>query len=72
MLAEVERAIHAHEPIVFLGWDPHPMNMRFDMRYLSGGDAVFGPNFGGATIYTNIRAGYTQRLPQRRTPAARI
>ena len=31
MLAEVERAVRAHQPIVFLGWDPHPMNMRFDM-----------------------------------------
>src|SRR5882762_8689582 len=63
MLAEVERAIHDHEPIVFLAWDPHPMNMRFDMRYLSGGDAVFGPNFGGATIYTNVRAGYANACP---------
>ena len=63
MLAEVERAIHNHEPVVFLGWDPHPMNMRFDMRYLSGGDAVFGPNFGGATIYTNVRAGYANACP---------
>lgn len=63
MLAEVERAIHNQEPIVFLGWDPHPMNMRFDMRYLSGGDAVFGPNFGGATIFTNVRAGYLAACP---------
>jgi glycine betaine/proline transport system substrate-binding protein len=63
MLAEVERALHGHEPIVFLGWDPHPMNMRFDMRYLTGGDAVFGPNFGGATIYTNVRAGYADACP---------
>ncbi len=63
MLAEVERAIHNHEPVVFLGWDPHPMNMRFNMRYLAGGDAVFGPNFGGATIYTNVRAGYASECP---------
>jgi len=63
MLAEVERAIHSHQPVVFLGWDPHPMNMRFDMRYLSGGDAVFGPNFGGAIIYTNTRAGYASACP---------
>src|SRR6185437_1929381 len=63
MLAQVERAVRDHEPIVFLGWAPHPMNMRFDMRYLSGGDAVFGPNFGGATIYTNVRAGYTETCP---------
>lgn len=63
MLAEVERAIHNREPVVFLGWEPHPMNMRFDMRYLSGGDSVFGPNFGGATIYTDVRAGYVQECP---------
>jgi len=63
MLAEVERAINAHRPIVFLGWAPHPMNLRFDMRYLGGGDTVFGPNFGGATIHTNIRAGYAQQCP---------
>jgi glycine betaine/proline transport system substrate-binding protein len=63
MLAEVERAVHARAPIVFLAWDPHPMNMRFDLRYLSGGDTVFGPNFGGASVYTNVRAGYQQQCP---------
>ena len=63
MLAEVERAVRAHAPIVFLGWDPHPMNMRFDMRYLSGGDAVFGPNYGAAAVYTNTRKGYTKECP---------
>ncbi|MGA8706831.1 MAG: choline ABC transporter permease subunit [Steroidobacteraceae bacterium] len=63
MLAQVERAVRVHRPIVFLGWAPHPMNLRFDMRYLNGGDAVFGPNFGGATIYTNIRAGYERQCP---------
>ncbi|MDB6090065.1 MAG: opuAB [Gammaproteobacteria bacterium] len=63
MLAQVERAAHTHAPIVFLAWDPHPMNMRFDLRYLSGGDPVFGPNFGGATVYTNTRAGYLAECP---------
>jgi glycine betaine/proline transport system substrate-binding protein len=63
MLAEVERAVKVKRPVVFLGWDPHPMNMRFDMRYLTGGDATFGPNFGGAAVYTNVRAGYTKECP---------
>jgi glycine betaine/proline transport system substrate-binding protein len=63
MLAEVERAGHTKEPIVFLAWDPHPMNMRFDIRYLSGGDAVFGPNYGGATVYTVIRNDYANECP---------
>jgi glycine betaine/proline transport system substrate-binding protein len=63
MLAEVERAVRSQRPIVFLAWDPHPMNMRFDLRYLSGGDATFGPNFGGAAVYTNTRAGYSAACP---------
>ena len=36
------------------------MNSRFKMKYLNGGDDVFGPNLGGATIYTNVRKGYVQ------------
>ncbi len=69
MLAQVERAVAAKRPIVFFGWEPHPMNTRFDMRYLTGGDASFGPNYGGATVYTNVRAGYLARMPERRAPA---
>ena len=63
MLAQVERAIRDVKPVVFLAWDPHPMNMRFDLKYLTGGDEVFGPNFGGATIYTVTRKGYSSECP---------
>lgn len=63
MLAEVERAVNAKRAVVFLAWDPHPMNMRFDIRYLTGGDATFGPNYGAATIYTTVRAGYMAQCP---------
>jgi hypothetical protein len=28
------------------------MNLRFDLRYLSGGDAIFGANFGSASFGT--------------------
>jgi choline ABC transporter, periplasmic binding protein len=63
MLAQVARADKAGEPIVFLGWEPHPMNANFELTYLSGGDEVFGPNFGGAEVYTNVRAGYTEECP---------
>lgn len=58
MVAEVERASKKKEHVVFLGWEPHPMNTKFKMKYLEGGDDIFGPNLGGATIYTNVRAGY--------------
>jgi glycine betaine/proline transport system substrate-binding protein len=63
MLAQVERAYRDKMPIVFLAWEPHPMNMRFDLKYLSGGDEVFGPNYGGATIYTVTRKGYSAECP---------
>ncbi|MEM7303648.1 MAG: choline ABC transporter substrate-binding protein [Pseudomonadota bacterium] len=58
MLAQVARANKRGEPVVFLGWEPHPMNANFEMSYLTGGDDFFGPNLGGATVYTNVRAGY--------------
>jgi glycine betaine/proline transport system substrate-binding protein len=61
MLAQVVRFNKKGEPIVFLGWEPHPMNANFKMSYLTGGDAYFGPNLGGATVYTNVSKGYVQK-----------
>ncbi|NCU20241.1 glycine/betaine ABC transporter substrate-binding protein, partial [Candidatus Falkowbacteria bacterium] len=63
MLAQVARADGAGEPVVFLGWEPHPMNANFQMTYLAGGDDVFGPNFGGAEVATNTRKGYVAECP---------
>ena len=48
---------------MFLGWAPHPMNVNYKIQYLSGGDDVFGPNFGGAVVYTNERAGWADECP---------
>lgn len=58
MLSQVGRAARRDEHVVFLGWEPHPMNANYDMAYLEGGDDWFGPNLGGATVYTNVRKGY--------------
>ena len=63
MLAQVVRLVKKGKDIVFLGWEPHPMNANIDMAYLSGGDDWFGPNYGGATVHTNIRAGYAGECP---------
>nr|WP_240754021.1 choline ABC transporter substrate-binding protein [Natronospirillum operosum] len=57
MLSQVARAERRDEWIVFLGWEPHPMNANHDLEYLADGDDWFGPDFGGATVYTNTRAG---------------
>ena len=63
MLSAVARAERGKEHIVFLGWEPHPMNSNFDIAYLEGGDDIFGPNLGGATVHTNVRAGYVEDCP---------
>ena len=63
MLAQVARAEKSGEPVVFLGWEPHPMNANFKLTYLEGGDDFFGPNLGGATVHTNVRAGYVAECP---------
>ena len=63
MLAQVQRASRKEEPVVFLGWEPHPMNANFDLTYLEGGDDYFGPDLGGATVYTNTRAGFVEECP---------
>lgn len=52
MLTELSRAVKQKKWIVFLGWAPHPMNVQNGMSYLSGGDDVFGPNYGEAKVYT--------------------
>ncbi|MGD9912452.1 MAG: choline ABC transporter substrate-binding protein [Rhizobiaceae bacterium] len=63
MLSAVQKAVPNKEDVVFLGWEPHPMNANIEMAYLSGGDDVFGPNYGGATVHTNVRAGYVTECP---------
>ena len=67
MLAQVERASKEGKGVVFLAWAPHPMNERFDLTYLSGGDAYFGPNFGGAEVYTLARSGWSENCPNAAT-----
>lgn len=58
MVSQVSRAVRRNQWIVYLGWAPHPMNSNVEMEYLSGGDDFFGPNYGGANVYTNVRQDY--------------
>ncbi|KRV63943.1 MULTISPECIES: choline ABC transporter substrate-binding protein [Pseudomonas] len=60
MLAEVGRAVKRERWIVFLGWTPHPMNVKYDMKYLAGGDKYFGST---GSVYTVTRNGYAQQCP---------
>jgi glycine betaine/proline transport system substrate-binding protein len=63
MLSEVARRTGDRSFIVFQAWAPHPMNAVFDIKYLTGGDKFYGPNFGAATVSTQVRKGYLQECP---------
>ena len=63
MLVTVQRAIRDKKWVVFLGWEPHPMNIQIDMKYLTGSDGVFGPNEGEARVYTLTAPDYLVRCP---------
>lgn len=60
MLSMVRRAYDDQEDIVFLGWEPHPMNANFDLEYLPGGEDFFG---GEGVVNTVTRAGYVEECP---------
>jgi glycine betaine/proline transport system substrate-binding protein len=63
MLSQVRKMVPDGEWVVFLGWEPHPMNLDYDLTYLDGGDIEFGPDFGGATVHTLSRKGYAAECP---------
>ncbi|WP_263263594.1 choline ABC transporter substrate-binding protein [Pseudomonas sp. RIT-PI-S] len=61
MLAEVDRAVKHQRFVTFLGWTPHPMNVKLKMHYLTGGEAYFGAS---GSVYTLTRNGYAQACPE--------
>jgi glycine betaine/proline transport system substrate-binding protein len=63
MLSQVARKVAAKDWVVFLAWEPHLMNSSFQLTYLDGGDAYFGPNYGGASVNTLARKSYVAQCP---------
>ena len=63
MLSQVSRDTPHKQWIVFLAWEPHPMNTMFPITYLSGGDKYFGPNYGDTTVNTLSRKDYPDACP---------
>lgn len=41
MLAQAQRIIANEEPVIFLGWRPHPMFVNFDLKVLEGQEGYF-------------------------------
>jgi glycine betaine/proline transport system substrate-binding protein len=60
MLSQVARAVKKNDDVVFLGWEPHPMNSHFELKYLTGGEDFFG---GEGVVHTLTRKGYTAECP---------
>jgi glycine betaine/proline transport system substrate-binding protein len=60
MLTEAEKAMKDNQWIAFLGWTPHPTMGQMKLHYLGGTDSY---GFGGATVYTNARAGWAAECP---------
>ncbi|SDP20617.1 glycine betaine/proline transport system substrate-binding protein [Rhodoferax sp. OV413] len=63
MLSQVARKERGKDWIVFLAWEPHQMNTKFQVNYLDGDKEYFGPNFGSATVNTVSRKGYAAQCP---------
>lgn len=63
MLTEVQRRIKRDKWAAWLAWAPHPMNINIDLAFLNGGEDYWGPNQGGATVYTLARRGYAWSCP---------
>ncbi|NRA23342.1 MAG: glycine/betaine ABC transporter substrate-binding protein [Oleispira sp.] len=64
MLRKLSKHINNKEWIAFLAWEPHPMNVDFDIAYLDGDQQYFGANFGASTVETLVRKNFTQQCPQ--------
>jgi glycine betaine/proline transport system substrate-binding protein len=63
MLTQVDKEYKKQRWVAFLGWEPHAMNIDYKLTYLSGGDDVFGPNYGSSDVYTLSRKGYAKQCP---------
>ncbi len=63
MLAQVQRAIKQQEPVVFHGWKPHWMDVKFDIRFLEDDDASEIADL-ETTVYTVVATGWPEKHPQ--------
>ena len=62
MLSQVDRAGRSGKWIIFLAWEPHPMNVKFPLTYLAGADEFFG-KLGSTTVRTVTRPKFVEDCP---------
>lgn len=63
MLTAARDAISREEPIVWVGWTPHWMNLELPMRYLEDTKDLFGENNGESEVLTVMRSEYADAHP---------
>lgn len=63
MLSAARDAISREEPIVWVGWTPHWMNLELPMRYLEDPENLFGENNGESDVLTLLRSDYAEANP---------
>ncbi|MBT2785464.1 MULTISPECIES: ABC transporter substrate-binding protein [unclassified Halomonas] len=63
MLSAARDAISREEPIVWVGWTPHWMNLELPMRYLEDPEDLFGENNGESDVLTLLRGDYADANP---------
>jgi glycine betaine/proline transport system substrate-binding protein len=63
MLSAAQDAISLEEPIVWVGWTPHWMNLALPMRYLEDPQDLFGENNGESEVLTLMRGDYAEANP---------
>lgn len=63
MLSQVRRATNKNEYVVFHGWKPHWMDIRFDIRFLEADPEgrLAGQD---STVYTIVAKGWPEKNPQ--------
>jgi glycine betaine/proline transport system substrate-binding protein len=63
MLAELERAYAQKEPIVFLGWSPHWMNLRYEFHYLEDPKGIMSDLTDSSRLHSAYRVGLAEDDP---------
>lgn len=61
MMATLENAVRDEEWMVFLGWEPHWMNLAYDIAYLDDPEKIWGDE--DQVVYTIARAGFESDSP---------
>jgi len=60
MLTEVKRKTRNHQWIAFLGWEPHWMNIVYNIKYLKDPNRIFGKN---SVVYTVANPEFLAKNP---------